>query len=257
MRDLSVRCGLTRAVVGATCVVLIALLAGCSQPNAIPKENDPATAADPAPSDAATPTVLAEAAVAKTGSEEDQGKVKIGACDGSDPVEVAKDATGQALADSLMDQWKRTHPQAHWVAEEQEKHGLKPPADNSDLLEGGQAAGNTYGNVTRADLLTWSRETEKFVAEGSRIFHDATALGSTVSVSCDMCHPNAANTHPETYPKFQTQLGRVVLLRDMINWCVQNPVRGAKLDPDGPTMRALEAYIMAQRQGVPIDYGKH
>ena len=95
------------------------------------------------------------------------------------------------------------------------------------------------------------------MAEGSRIFHDADALGSTVAVSCDMCHPNAANTHPETYPKFQTQLGRVALLRDMINWCIENPVRGKKLDPDGPKMRALEAYIQSQRKGVPMNYGKH
>ncbi|OHB73179.1 MAG: hypothetical protein A2V70_09135 [Planctomycetes bacterium RBG_13_63_9] len=72
-----------------------------------------------------------------------------------------------------------------------------------------------------------------------------------------MCHPHASNTHPETYPKFQTQLGRVALLRDMIEWCVEHPVRGKQLDPDGPEMRALEAYIMAQRKGVEMNYGKH
>ncbi len=61
---------------------------------------------------------------------------------------------------------------------------------------------------------------EKLVVEGSRVFHSAARLGGTIGVSCDMCHPDAANTHPETYPKFQPQLGRVVLLRDMINWCI-------------------------------------
>ena len=40
----------------------------------------------------------------------------------------------------------------------------------------------------------------------------------TNGVACAQCHPNAANTHPETYPKFQKQLGRVIALRDMINW---------------------------------------
>ena len=113
-------------------------------------------------------------------------------------------------------------------------HAFKPPADNSDLLKGDQGKGDTYGNFTERDLLTWARETEKFVAEGSRIFHSGDELGSTVGVSCDMCHPHAANTHPETYPKFQVQLGRVALLRDMINWCIENPVRGKQLDPDGP-----------------------
>ena len=102
-----------------------------------------------------------------------------------------------------------------------------------------------------------SRETDKFVAEGSAIFHDAKKLGGTIAVSCDMCHPNAANTHPETYPKFQVQLGRVALLRDMINWCIENPVKGKPLHDDDDRLRALEAYILAQRKGVAMDYGKH
>ncbi|MBN1418877.1 MAG: hypothetical protein JXP34_08880 [Planctomycetes bacterium] len=71
-----------------------------------------------------------------------------------------------------------------------------------------------------------------------------------------MCHPHAANTHPETYPKFQMQLGRAVLLRDMIEWCIENPVRGTPLKGDDANMRALEAYIMAQRSGTSMQYGK-
>lgn len=178
-------------------------------------------------------------------------------CDGQGKVEVAKDTSGQAFADALMDQWTRDHPDRDWTTEEKQRHELKPPADNSSLLQGGQAEGNTYGRPTERDLLTWTRETEKFVLEGSRIFHSADLLKSSVSVSCDMCHPHGANTHPETYPKFQTQMGRVVLLRDMINWCIDNPVRGEHLKPDDPRMRAMEAYIMAQRSGTEMNYGKH
>ena len=178
-------------------------------------------------------------------------------CDGQGKVQVAKDTSGQALADALMDQWTRDHPDRDWMTEEKQRHELKPPADNSSLLQGGQAEGNTYGRPTERDLLTWTRETEKFVLEGSRIFHSADLLKSSVSVSCDMCHPHGANTHPETYPKFQTQMGRVVLLRDMINWCIDNPVRGEHLKPDDPRMRAMEAYIMAQRSGTEMNYGKH
>jgi hypothetical protein len=181
----------------------------------------------------------------------------ITTCDGQGKVQVAQDTTGQALADALMDQWTRDHPDRDWMTREKMAHELKPPADNSHLLQGGQADGHTYGQHTKQDLLMWAHETEKFVLEGSRIFHSADLLKSTVSVSCDMCHPHAANTHPETYPKFQTQLGRVVLLRDMINWCIDNPVRGKHLEPDDPSMRALEAYIMAQRSGTEMNYGKH
>jgi thiosulfate dehydrogenase len=168
-------------------------------------------------------------------------------------------ATGQAVADSHMDQWKRKNPDlvADWVAEEKERHAILPPADNSHLLKDGQGEGHTYGQFTDRDILMWARETEKLVVEGSRIFHDANLLGSTVAVSCDMCHPDGSNTHPETYPKFQTQMGRVALLRDMINWCIERPVRGQRFEPDDPRMRALEAYIYAQRKGTPLNYGKH
>jgi cytochrome c len=71
-----------------------------------------------------------------------------------------------------------------------------------------------------------------------------------------MCHPDASNTHPGTYPKFQEQLGRVALLRDMINWCIEHPVRGTPLAADDAKMRALEAYIVAQRKGTALEYGK-
>ena len=168
-------------------------------------------------------------------------------------------AAGQAVADTHMEQWKRKNPArvADWVAEEKERHAIQPPADNSHLLKGDQGEGHTYGQYTERDILMWARETEKLVVEGSRIFHDADLLGSTVAVSCDMCHPDGTNTHAETYPKFQTQMGRVALLRDMINWCIERPVRGERFEPDDPRMRALEAYMYAQRKGTPLNYGKH
>ena len=72
-----------------------------------------------------------------------------------------------------------------------------------------------------------------------------------------MCHPNAADTHPETYPKFQKQLGKVVALRDMINWCIENPLEGEPLALDDPKMIALETYITWERKGTPLDAGKH
>ncbi len=180
-------------------------------------------------------------------------------CDNQTTTTVAADAPrtheqGLEISESLMTQWKRKNPDRNWVEEEQEKHEIMPPADNSDLI--GKTQGATYSRITKNDVEMWKRETIKAVTEGSRVFHSADELGSEIAVSCDMCHPNASNTHPETYPKFQEQLGRVALLRDMINWCIQHPVRGKELAPDDPKMRALEAYILAQRKGKTLDYGK-
>ncbi|MCX7425439.1 MAG: hypothetical protein NTW96_07420 [Planctomycetia bacterium] len=239
------------AVLGGLGLLLAAIVAGCGQ------ETKRQTAAKDSAIDAKMP-FGSDADDAQPAAETDADKaVEVTSCDGENKVAVDKDLAGAELAQALLAQWKRDHPGRDWVADEKAAHAFNPPADNADVLQGGQSKGDVYGNFTQRDLVTWSRETEKFVAEGSRIFHGGDALGSTVGVSCDMCHPHASNTHPETYPKFQVQLGRVALLRDMIEWCIENPVRGTHLDPDGPTMRALEAYIMAQRKGAAMNYGKH
>ncbi len=107
---------------------------------------------------------------------------------------------------------------------------------------------------TKKDLEKWQKAFMAVVKEGERLFHSP--LGSN-KVSCDMCHPHASNTHPETYPKFQKQLGKVATLRDMINWCLENPLEGKPLPLDDPRMIALEAYITWERRGVPLAPGKH
>lgn len=187
-------------------------------------------------------------------------EIEVKLCDNTTTTTIAADAprtreTGQAVADALMAQWRRDHPDADWVAQEKATHAVVEPADNSALV--GQGQGATYGLITKEDVLVWQNETYKMAVEGSLIFHSGDRLKSQIAVSCDMCHPHAANTHPETYPKFQTQLGRVALLRDMINWCIEHPVRGQVLAADSPEMRALEAFIIAQRKGATMDYGKH
>lgn len=108
---------------------------------------------------------------------------------------------------------------------------------------------------SQREMQIWKAEYQKLVDEGNKLFHDST-LGKN-GISCDMCHPNASNTHPETYPKFQTQLKSVALLRDMVNWCLENPLEGGKLADNDPKMKALEAYILDQRRGVVLEAGKH
>ena len=108
---------------------------------------------------------------------------------------------------------------------------------------------------TDADLARWKQEYLTVVDQGEQLFHGG--LESKNTVSCDQCHPNAANTHPETYPKFQKQLGKVAVLGEMINWCIQNPLESEPLALDDPRMIALQAYITEQRRKVPLDPGTH
>ncbi len=221
-----------RARASLACAIWIA--AGCNQ-----SEPRPAT---PSPVTARTET-----------------EVKL--CDNHTTValtELPKDrAGGEAIADQLMAQWRQNHPDQQWETSVRRSWTIKAPFDNKGVLGGKQREDQTYGRFTEQDILTWSRESERAAMEGARVFHSADELGSTIAVSCDMCHPDAANTHPETYPKFQTQMGRVALLRDMINWCLEHPVRAKPMAADDPRMRAMEAYIIAQRAGTPMAYGKH
>lgn len=108
---------------------------------------------------------------------------------------------------------------------------------------------------TQKDLALWKAEYQSVVKQGRKVFVDP-KLGSN-TVTCNECHPNATNTHPETYPKFQKQLGKVATMGEMINWCIANPLEGKKMALDDPRMIALIAYITEERRGVKLDPGKH
>ena len=108
---------------------------------------------------------------------------------------------------------------------------------------------------TDEDIVRWEKEQKSVVQYGRELWVSA-ELG-TNGVACAQCHPNGANTHPETYPKFQQQLGKVIALRDMINWCLRNPLEGDPLELDSDEMIAIEAYLMHERKGVAIAPGKH
>jgi len=108
---------------------------------------------------------------------------------------------------------------------------------------------------TEREKKIWAAEMDRMLNEGYKLFHNP-SLGKN-GISCDMCHPDAANTHPETYPKYQTQMNKVSLLRDMINWCIENPMEGEKLAEDDPKMKAVEAYIISARTSKKFEPGKH
>ena len=108
---------------------------------------------------------------------------------------------------------------------------------------------------TELDVEMWFEEYVAVVKEGRAAWTDA-SLGSN-GVVCAQCHPNAANTHPETYPKFQKQLGRVAQMWEMVNWCIRNPMEGKNLAADDPRMTAIMSYISFERRGVKLDPGKH
>jgi thiosulfate dehydrogenase len=243
--------GRIRFAVPAARALILGAAAACGvgsprvDPNAAPTG-----VAMPAPAPGApTPSAAPGAAT--------DGTVSVLLCDGKTTVAVPQGTPGTSIAGALMQQWLQRNPNSSWETEERERHTLQPAAVNADIIGRPGVQGQTYGTVTARDVALWKSETERVALAGSEVFHSPDELGSTVGVSCDMCHPHGTNTHPETYPKYQAQLGRVALLRDMINWCIEHPVRGKALESDDPKMRALESYIIAQRKGRALDYGKH
>ncbi|MGY6276148.1 cytochrome C [Methylomonas sp. MgM2] len=108
---------------------------------------------------------------------------------------------------------------------------------------------------TAEDEQRWQQQFMDVVKQGRELW-TSPELGSN-GVACAQCHPNAANTHPETYPKFQKQIGKVVPLWEMINWCLRNPLEGQALAADDPRMIAIQAYVTHERRGVKLEPGKH
>ena len=108
---------------------------------------------------------------------------------------------------------------------------------------------------TKNDIERWDGQFQAVVKEGRGLW-TSPDIGKN-GVVCAQCHPNAANTHPETYPKFQKQLGKVANLWEMVNWCLRNPLEGEAMKADDPRMTAMLAYIAWERRGVKLEPGKH
>ena len=114
-------------------------------------------------------------------------------------------------------------------------------------------------NSRRSRTFLWNR-----CGSGDLLFHGdgemEKKLGVNLSktgMACAMCHPFASDTHPHEFPKFQEQIQEFATLRDMINWCIENPNEGERIDVNGPAMKALETYHYWSNKGSVLDAGKH
>jgi thiosulfate dehydrogenase len=118
--------------------------------------------------------------------------------------------------------------------------------------------------VTPAQLQAYQDAFMDEVKKGDLLFHGDEAAAkkmgvtlSTTGMACAMCHPMSADTHPHSFPKFQAQMGSFATLRDMINWCIEKPNQGEKIDPESEAMKALETYIYWSNTGSVLVPGKY
>ena len=96
-------------------------------------------------------------------------------------------------------------------------------------------------------------ETDKVIRRGEVLWKDR-QLG-TNGQNCNMCHPNGAATHPETFPKFKQQFGRVVTVQEFINWCIVAAMRGDSQEIGSEALTALEAYQAYESRGQVMEIG--
>ncbi|NPA51831.1 MAG: cytochrome C [Aquificae bacterium] len=107
--------------------------------------------------------------------------------------------------------------------------------------------------LSEEDLKLMNEELINLVKKGDELWHSE-KLG-TNGLSCANCHPDAANSNPHTFPKFQENVGKVATLREMINWCIQIPLEGKTLPEDSEEMKALEAYSIYMYRGFKLKPG--
>ena len=117
---------------------------------------------------------------------------------------------------------------------------------------------------TAEQLKTFEALFMEQVKIGDALWHGDPATAEKLRVklsntgwACAMCHPFASDTHPAQFPKWQEQMSKFATLRDMINWCIEKPNQGEKIDPDGQAMKALEAYIYWSNRNSPLSPGTH
>ena len=72
------------------------------------------------------------------------------------------------------------------------------------------------------------------VEQGKQLFNDPGLGGSTNKTSCASCHPDGRKLE---------QAGNKTNLTQMINTCIERPLKGQALEVDSPEMDSLKKYI--------------
>jgi thiosulfate dehydrogenase len=105
------------------------------------------------------------------------------------------------------------------------------------------------------EIARQENELLKMVDKGYAIWHGSMPSTTTIGLACANCHPDAAASNPQTFPKYMPMFGRVASWREMSNWCIETPQLGQPLDISGEEMMAIEAYAFYLHRGKPIEPG--
>lgn len=96
-------------------------------------------------------------------------------------------------------------------------------------------------------LITWaitayaglSMSGETTVTKGKELFNSAELGGSSNQTSCNTCHPDGRGLK---------NAGSKENLVDMINMCIERPLKGNALETESSDMKSLQLYIKSLKK---------
>jgi thiosulfate dehydrogenase len=119
----------------------------------------------------------------------------------------------------------------------------------------GSAGVSAREPFTAAELADQEAKLLALVDRGRDLWHGSRADMSNNGLGCGNCHPDAAASNPQTFPKYIPAFAKVVPFREMVNWCIQNPQGGKALNVSSDDMTAMEAYAFYLHRGEKIEPG--
>ncbi len=79
---------------------------------------------------------------------------------------------------------------------------------------------------------------------GKALFNNPKFAGATSGRSCNSCHPDGQGLEKAAEKKaFNVMAGKQHSLEEVVNVCIENAIRGNKIDPKSEQMKDIVAYI--------------
>jgi cytochrome c len=79
---------------------------------------------------------------------------------------------------------------------------------------------------------------------GKSLFNDPTLGGSTNARSCNTCHPGGSGIEKAGTKKYTRFMGIAMsTLEEVVNTCIEKPLKGKALDTNSQDMQDIVAYI--------------
>ena len=82
------------------------------------------------------------------------------------------------------------------------------------------------------------------LANGKALYNDPTLGGSANDLSCNSCHPDGNGIEHSGSKSYSSLMGqRAGSLEDVVNICIQRPLKGKAIAKDSKQMKDIIAYI--------------